>query len=126
MSMFEKEAFPRPSQRRSQKGLQKRPAVFLGDVLSQVSRDLALDQKVNEMALLTLWAQVVEVPLRDRSLALRLLNRNGNKILRVKVKDAATAGELSFQIEAICEKLNQFEPQTGIRVAGLEIKIGSF
>lgn len=112
------------------KGLKVRPTVSLGQVLPQVSRDLALDQKVRDFALVGLWDQVVgEIKngeaYRKKTRAVKLTRRREATVLLVKVRDAATAGELSFLLEGIREKLNGYAPQTGRVVDVIDLKIGS-
>jgi hypothetical protein len=102
-----------------------RPIASVAQILSQVTENLAIDQKVHELALLALWPQVVEDSLRDRTKAVRIVQEAGRHILWVRVKDAVTAGELSFQTETIREKLNQYSPQTGLSLHGIRLKIGS-
>jgi hypothetical protein len=107
------------------RGPKNREITPLSKILPQVSRDLDLDSKVGEMALLSLWTTVVGGPLSARTRATRLLKRNGTNVLQVRVKDAATAGELSFLIDTLVSRLNSFAPQTGCRVAGIDLKIGT-
>lgn len=97
----------------------------LADVLPQVSRDLDLDRKVGEMAMVRLWDEIIGESMAQRSRALKIMKRGNKSVLMVRVRDAATAGDLTFKLEAIREKLNSYTPQTGWVIDGIDLKIGT-
>lgn len=103
----------------------KRATVPLSSVLPQVSRDLALDDKIKEFALVGLWDSVVDPRYRTRTRAVKVYKRGNETVLQVRVKDAATAGELSFSLGALRDTLNGYAPQTGRTIAAIDLKIGS-
>ncbi len=101
------------------------PVHALKDVLPGLCRELALDEKVREMTVLSLWSQLVEEPYRSQSKAVRLRQQGAQWILWVQVADAGMASDLSFQIPNLLLQFNQFAPQTGVRVDQIRLRIGS-
>ena len=98
-------------------------------VLPGVCDDLKLDRKINEMAFLALWPKQTEdicgKIAAENSRAVRLA-KHGDKIcLFVKVTHATLASEMGFQLPALKEALNRFQPQTGIRVDQIRLDVGS-
>ncbi|HEY9686030.1 MAG TPA: DUF721 domain-containing protein [Coleofasciculaceae cyanobacterium] len=102
----------------------------LADILPAVCRDLALDRKVNELALLALWPKQVEMlagaVAASQSKAIRLKKQGDRTILVVKVASATLASELGFQVPALKDALNRFHPQTGIMLDQIQLSVGAF
>lgn len=100
----------------------------LAEVLPGLCEDLALDQKVNEMALLTLWPQqamlVTGIDTATRTKAVRLKKQGERTILQVRVEHATLAAELGFYLPAVKEALNRFAPQTGLVVDEIRLSVG--
>ncbi len=107
---------------RARKGSQ--PLNSIGDILPAVGRELGLDNKVRELAVLALWEQVVPEAYRQTSRAVRLRREGCQWILDVRVANGPTATELAFERENIRERINAFTPQTGFAIARIEIGVG--
>jgi hypothetical protein len=101
----------------------------LGDVLPGLYRDLDMDKKVNEFALLGLWPSLVQTFLgvsgAAQTRAFRLRKQGYQTVLMVKVSNAALASELSFQLMHLKEALNGYTPQTGLTVDRIQLMVGS-
>lgn len=97
----------------------------LADVLPAVSDQLHLDRKVQEMALLALWPQLVGASYAAHTRAMALKKRGDKQTLLVKVANAALASDLSFQLPVLQEALNRYEPQTGLKVDAIHLMVGS-
>lgn len=101
----------------------------LANVLPGVCDGLQLDKKINEMALLALFSKQVEglcgKVAADGTRAMRLKKQGYKMLLVVKVSNAALASELTFQVPALKEALNRFQPQTGITVDQIQLVVGS-
>ena len=99
------------------------------DVLPGLCQDLALDRKVNEMAVLALWPQQARLIAGEQvalqSKAVRLRKQGYEMVLLVKVASATLASELSFHTMTIKDALNGFQPQTGIRVDKIQLTVGA-
>lgn len=99
------------------------------EVLPRVCEDLALDKKVNEMALLALWpkqvAGIAGQAAAENTRAVRLRKQGYQTILSVKVTNAALASELSFQLPALKDALNAYAPQTGLKVDQIQLSVGT-
>jgi hypothetical protein len=115
--------------RKPQKPESSSAITSLADILPAVCRDLALDHKVNELALLALWPSQVEklsgAVAAAQSKAIRLKKQGNRTILVVKVASAALASELGFQAPALKEALNRFHPQTGIVLDQIQLSVGA-
>ncbi len=100
----------------------------LTDLLPAFSRDIGLERKVNEMALLALWISQVTIvagpEAAEQSRATRLKKQGNQVLLQVKVSNAALASELGFHLPAIREGLNRFSPQTGLMVDRIQLSVG--
>ncbi|MBY0403193.1 MAG: DUF721 domain-containing protein [Cyanobacteria bacterium] len=103
----------------------KKPIIGLWQVLPQVTKDLALDKKAGEMAMLNVWEECLPRSLKEKTIANRLFQRGSQTVLQVRVKNAAVASELSFHIESMKASMNSFSTQTGWKVDHIELKIGS-
>jgi hypothetical protein len=90
--------------------------------LFQVSQQLALDEKIGEMALLRLWPDIVPPEFKDKTQAIQVKRQNGKKIYQIKAQHAACAAQLSFHIPALLEALNSYAGQTGCQIDKLEIR----
>ncbi len=97
----------------------------LVDILPAVSEALQLDRKVQEMALLALWPQLVGATYAAHTRAVALKKRGDKFTLLVKVANAALASDLSFQLPVFLEALNRYQPQTGYRVDAIQLQVGS-
>ena len=106
------------------KGARLSAAIPLEAVMPAVVQSLGLDQKVGEMALLSLWPTVVGPSLLEHTWAQRVKRTDQGVELHVKVEDAATASVLALELENIRERLNSYLPQTGVRVAAIRLRIG--
>lgn len=100
-------------------------AEAVGALLGGMSRTLHLDEKAKEFALFALWQQVVGGSFQGRTRAVRLARQGEKLLLQVKVQDSVTASELSFYLETYREVLNEFQPQTGFRLDGIELGVGT-
>jgi hypothetical protein len=116
--------------RKPQKADSPSALTSLADILPAVCRDLALDRKVNELALLALWPKQVEMlsgaVVAAQTKAVRLKKQGNRTILVVKVASAALASELGFQVPGLKEALNRFQPQTGILLDQIQFSVGAF
>jgi len=103
-------------------------ATRLDSILPAVSETLGLKQKTAEFAILALWPVVLSrmglETILNRSKAYKLSVQGGKTTLRVRVSDAACAGDCTFVMDTVREALNQFSPQTGIRVDKIQVRIG--
>ncbi|MBK8189752.1 MAG: DUF721 domain-containing protein [Vampirovibrionales bacterium] len=93
----------------------------LANVLPQVGESLGLERKAAELAMLALWRELTPPPYRDRSRALKIIRQGEAQVLQVGVEDGATAGDLSFQLEAIRARLNAFSAQTGVTIDRIQL-----
>lgn len=105
--------------RKLKQGYQTSP---LSDVLFQVSQQLALDEKIGEMALLRLWPEIVPPEFKDKTQAVQIRRHNGKKIFQVKTIHAACAAQLSFHASTLLEALNGYVGQTGCQIDKIEIR----
>ena len=109
-------------------------ALLLTEVLPEVVRDLNLEQKANDMAVLSLWPVVVPTELKPYARAIRLeraKTKGGGAAsewgqlpkmtLWVGVNSASAASRLTFVQHEVLEKLNTYTEQTGIRVTDIRI-----
>lgn len=101
----------------------------LAEILPTLCRDLDIDKKVNELALLALWPRQVEAVAgavaAAQSKAVRLKKQGDRLILVVKVANAALASELGFHVPVIKEALNRFKPQTGLAIDQIQLSVGT-
>ncbi len=100
-----------------------RQAESLATILHQVSQDLALDEKIGEMALLRLWPTVVPKAFVATSEAVNVRRQNQRRILIVHAANSATASQLSFSLSTILDSLNGYAQQTGCRLDRIDIKV---
>jgi predicted nucleic acid-binding Zn ribbon protein len=96
----------------------------LNSILNTVAKNLGMDQKAREFAVLQLWPLVVPEAYKACSKAKAVTYRGKAAWLRVAVSSGAMATELSFEREELLEALNQYSPQTHIVLAGIELKVG--
>lgn len=114
--------------RRTRKPERAGSLASLADVLPVLYRDLDMDKKVNEFALLALWPAMAtsligsEGAAQTRAVGLR--KQGARTILQVRVANAALASELSFHLPAIQTALNGYAPQTGLRVDRIQLNTG--
>lgn len=106
---------------RARKGPQ--PMSNLSDILPAVGRELGLDNKVRELAVLALWEQVAPETCRRASRAIRLRQEGRRWIMDVHVADGPTASELAFHLEDIRRRINGFSVQTGFEIAKIDLGI---
>ncbi len=111
---------------RSSKDVSGRSArpVSLANLLEAVSRELGLERKVQEYALLSLWREVVPVSFRDSTQAVGLKTQGRESVLQVTASDGPTASALSFHLDVLRERLNAFYPQTGVTVTRITLGVG--
>ncbi len=104
----------------------------LADVLPGLYKDLKMDLKINEFALLALWPTVLTAEMGptaeiacEHTKAIKI-RRQGNKItLLVKVAHAVLASELTFHTMPLLSALNAYTPQTGLKVDQIQWMVGS-
>ncbi len=121
--MDEKEANPGPVDRHARPrkaGARARSFQQAGSLLNAISRDLGLDRRLREQALLDLWAPVVGEPLCSRS---RPLFIDAESKLVVAVADAAAGQELSMRKPEILRQLAGFGRGLGVAVGGLRFDL---
>ncbi len=94
----------------------------VSQVLPQVGKDLRLDERAQEWAVLSLWSRIVDGPFQTTTRASRLRPKGGQNTLTVQVNSATVAAELSFYLEQYRQKLNEYQPQTGLNVQRIEIR----
>lgn len=101
----------------------------LGGILPDLCRELDWDRKVNEMAFLRLWkpqaAACMGADSAAQTQAIKLRKQGARVILMVKVAHAVLASELSFYTQTLRDALNQFEPQTGVKIHQIQWIVGS-
>ena len=101
----------------------------LAGVLPALCQELDFDRKVNELAFLRLWAfqatAVIGAELASQTKAIKLRRQGARVILMVKVSHATLASELSFHTKTLQDALNQFEPQTGVRIHQIQFTVGT-
>ena len=98
--------------------------VPVADVLGAVTKDLKLDERVREYALLKLWAALVGEPYAGCSKASKITRRGSETVLTVKVNDSAMASQMGFVLPQVQAKLNGYAAQTGIRVDRIMVQVG--
>jgi hypothetical protein len=96
-------------------------ALALTNILPQVVRDLNLEQKAHDMAVLSLWPVVVPADLKPYTRALRLERSKSKITLWVAASSSAAASRLTFVQHQILVQLNTYAPQTGITLSELRI-----
>lgn len=119
-----KEDHFRSKARRRKEGSKK--VQTLSRVLPALQQALGLDQKVKELALLSLWTHVVEERFREVTKPYQIKNEGYKKILVVAVVHGAIGTELSFSLPAIKAKLNQYHAQTGVQVDDIQFIVKPF
>ncbi len=90
------------------------------DVLPAVYDRMRLDDKVQEMSVIALWPKVVEAGYGKYTKAVKIKTDQGNKKLVVQVNHGAIASELAMRQHHYLDLLNEFAPQTGLRLSGIE------
>jgi|GEM_PF-5107268 len=93
-------------------------------ILDTVAKNIGMDQKALEFALLQLWPLVVPEAYRTCSKAKAITHRGKAVWIRINVSSGAMATELSFEREELLDALNKYSPQTKITLAGIDIKVG--
>lgn len=96
----------------------------VGDVLTTISQQLQVEERMKTWSVLSLWKEVTPAPFCDRSEARRVVEKQGKPQLEVWVQDATTASLLSFQVPKLLKALNQYAPQTGITLTGIQLRVG--
>jgi hypothetical protein len=99
-------------------------AFALTDILPQVVRDLNLEQKAHDMAVLSLWPLVVPSELKPYTRAVRLERSKSKITLWVSATSSAAASRLTFVQHQILATLNSYAPQTGTVLSDLRITQG--
>ena len=96
----------------------------LNKILDAVAKNMGMDQKAHEFAVLQIWPLVVSEAYKECSKAKAITYRGKAPWLRVHVSSGAMATELSFEREELLDKLNHYSTQTGIVLSGIDIKVG--
>jgi len=119
----------KPYAKKSTKPKRTGSLASFAQVLPGVCDGLQLDRKINEMAFLALWPKQVEgicgKIAAENSRAVRLAKQGDKICLFVKVVHATLASEMGFQVPALKEALNRYQPQTGITVDQIRLEVGS-
>lgn len=97
----------------------------LADVLPGLCRDLALDEKVKELSLLSIWETLVDDLYKKNTRAVSVRKQGGKNILLIRVKEAALASQLTFDIQRLKTELNRFAPQTGVKIDDIRLQVGA-
>ena len=100
--------------RRKKEG--NKPVQNLAHVLPTLQKALGLDQKVQELALLSVWSHVVDARFKDVTKPFQIKTEGHKKILMVAVAHGVIGTELSFSLPQIKTKLNSYQAQTGLVV----------
>ncbi len=112
--------FPNKNRRKKQQAV----AQSVASILPTVGRQLKLDQKVQEWAVLSLWEQIVDNPFKTRSRAVRIRSQRGQNCMTVLAANSAVASELTFYLEEYQNRLNRFAADTRLPVHRIEVKLG--
>jgi hypothetical protein len=100
----------------------------VSDVLNRVCESLRFDEKVGEMALLTLWKDQLQRVMGEyavRSTKAVRIKRSGEQvILQVYVLNASLASELGLLLPDLLQKLNAYSPQTGVLLSHISLTVG--
>jgi hypothetical protein len=91
-------------------------------VLPQVGKELRLNERAQEWAVLSLWTRIIDEPFQATTRASRLRPKGGLYTLTVLVNSATVAAELSFFLEQYRQKLNEYRAETGLSVHRIEIR----
>jgi hypothetical protein len=115
--------------RRTRKPERTGSLAALSDVLPGLYRDLDMDKKVNEFALLRLWPQLVASlttpAAAAQTRAIRLKKQGVRTVLMVKVANAVLASELTFQILPLKDAINGYKAQTGLTIDQIQFLVGT-
>lgn len=114
---------PKPYQTHK-KRRRKGDAESLSAILPAVGKALNLDKKIQEWAVLSLWAQVVDEPFREKTRALKIRFSERRNHLLVWASNSAVAAELAFHLENYRQKLNAYGSQTGISIHRIDLHLG--
>lgn len=93
-------------------------------LLQQVAQQMGLHEKAKEFGVLHVWKTIVPQALQAHCRAESIYKKGNAYFLRVKVNSPSLASELSFELESLLEKINAYTPQTGIHLAGIELRVG--
>ena len=97
------------------------PMTGIENILPIVGQQLNLEAKVQEWAVLALWAQLLPEPYCSHTKAVKI-KRTGPKLtLLVKATNAAVASQLTFQLESWRQKLNDYARETGIHLDAIQL-----
>jgi hypothetical protein len=68
---------------------------------------------------------VVPALYRDKTVAVRVQQRPAERqtLMKVHVRDSATASALSMALPGILARLNEYAPQTGFLLTRIELKV---
>ena len=97
----------------------------IASLMPGLGEQLRLEDKVHEMAFMSLWPEAVGKQYAPHTRAVSLQQRGNERVLLVKVGNAALASDLSFNLPVILKAMNAFEPQTGVRVDRIQLVVGT-
>ncbi len=117
---------------------QPKPKPFsMEQLLPGLRETLGLDHKVAELAVCRLWTTLVPESYRSHVQAVRLVekpNPDSNPyhskpvetlwVLELKASHGSYASEINLMAPALCEEMNTYAAQTGIRLASIVCKTG--
>jgi hypothetical protein len=93
-------------------------------LLQHVAQQMGLHEKAKEFGVLHVWKVVVPKAFESQTRADSLYKKGNAYFLRVKVRTPSLASELAFELEDLLTKINAYTPQTGIHLAGIELRVG--
>lgn len=97
------------------------PMTGIDTILPIVGQQLNLDTKVQEWAVMALWAQHVPEPYRSHTKAVKIKRTGHKTTMLVKATNAAVASQLTFQLDTWRQTLNQYERETGIHLDAIQL-----
>lgn len=102
----------------------------VAEVLSKICDTLAIEQKVGEMAVLTLWTEQVKIAVgayaAQSSKATHVSKRGKQSVLEVSVLSASLASELGLMLPSLLTALNSFSPQTGVYLNHVRLTVKQY
>jgi len=110
--------------RRKKEG--NKPVQNLSSVLPALQHALGLDEKVKQLALLSVWTAIVAPRFREVTRPLMVKTEGHRRILVVAVAHGAIGTELSFMTTELKAKLNTYTPQTGLSVDDIRFQVQRF
>ncbi|MEB3244965.1 MAG: hypothetical protein VKJ06_03155 [Vampirovibrionales bacterium] len=107
----------------SRRAVPPKPAGMTG-LVDTVAQSMGLETLTKTMAVLALWPTILQhtaPEFLESTRAVRVLSKSNSGLwLQVAAEDAATAAALGFYGHTFRDALNQYAPQTGITLAGVQ------